>query len=313
MESRSRTSVSPLVRQAIEEEALRDPSATSAELIREVRKRLDRRNIETTLPKERAVQKIAKKARESVVANSPDELWSPLISGKETPSEAFADLLVLNMVSKMKDARFTVRRARWGSSLRSVFRNSCVGAIKWSEAEELLRWAELYAGREYAGEVTGIPVNTLDLDAELAYRPWIAPLNRWLYEQAVRSGAVPPSGRNDGWDTSDFFYDEAIKLLEEAEEGSDIREADWYPEARAVVIFWLREISSKIPRWNAADWDDLSGDDKVSWEEMGQRLTKEVVAKARQLDQHIPTPSEPDTGGGVVWEPSETLEEVGLL
>ena len=87
----------------------------------------------------------------------------------------------------------------------------------------------------------------------------------------------------------------------------------WHPEARAIVIFWLREISNKIPRWNAAERDDLWGDDQKSWSEMGRHLTKEVVAKARQLDQHIPTPSEPDTDGSVVWEPSETLKEVGLL
>ena len=101
--------------------------------------------------------------------------------------------------------------------------------------------------------------------------------------------------------------------MKEAEEGSAIREANWYPEARAVLIFWLRDISKKITCWNAAYWDDLLSEDGKSWWEMGQRLTKEVVAKARQLEQHIPAPSESDTGEYVAWEPSETLKKVGLI
>ena len=311
MEKRTRTEVTPIVRQSIEEEALNGPRAPAWVLRRKVQRRLKKKIVPDQMPRERAIQAIARAARRE--SSHLEDCWSPAHSGDQNPPEALPDLLGVWKVSIAKDVRFTVRKARWVSKLRPAVRHSSHEAGVWSRWEELLEWSELYAGREYAAMKTGQPVNTLDLDAELAFQPWISPLNRWLYEQAVRSGVVPPSGRKDGWDTSDFFYDEAIKLLKEAEEGSDIREADWYPEARAVIIFWLRAISSKIKRWNAASWDDLLGEDGKSWWEMGQRLTKEVVEKARQLERHIPAPSEPDTSGYLVWEPSETLKDVAIL
>ncbi len=299
------------MRQAIEEEALNDPRSPAWILKRKAQHHLEGKKIPDPLPRERAIQTIAREARTE--SSYLENIWSPAQSGDETPPEALDDLLGVWKVCIAKDVRFTVRKARMVSRVRGAVRNSSDGAGAWSRWEELLEWSELYAGREYAAMKTGQPVNTLDLDAELAFQPWLSPLHRWQYEQAVRSGAVPPSGRNDGWDTSDFFYDEAINLLKAADEGSDILETVWYPEARAVVIFWLRAISSKIQRWNAAYWDDLSGEDKVSWGEMGRHLTNEVVAKARQLERHIPMPSEPDTNGYLVWEPSETLKDVGLL
>lgn len=311
MERRTRTEVTPIVRQSIEEEALNAPRSPAWILDRKVQRRLKKKNVEDPLPRERAIQTIAREARRE--SNYLENIWSPAHGGDETPPEALSDLLAVWKVCIAKDVRFTVRKARVVSRLRGAVPNSSDGAGAWSRSEELLEWSELYAGREYAAMKTGQPLNTLDLDAELAFQPWLSLLHRWQYEQAVGSGAVPPSGRKDGWDTADFFYDEAINLLKAADEGSDILETVWYPEARAVVIFWLRTISSKIQRWNAAYWDDLSGEDKVSWGEMGRHLTNEVVAKARQLERHIPAPSEPDTNGYLVWEPSETLKEVGLL
>ena len=314
LDRRTRTTIKPEVRQVIEEEALKDRKAPAWRLLQVVQRRLDKMGIEENVPGERSVQKIAKKARDKTGPTASDaDIWSPGVSGRETPAEALADLLVVWNISKSKDIRFTIPKARWASNLRCAIRASYAGPITWPEAEDLLYWSELYAAREYAAVLTGQPMNTLDLDAELAYQPWKSPLHRWRYEQAVKSNAVPLSGKHDGWDTSGFFYEAASESMRGSDEGSDIREADWYPEARDVVIFWLREISNKIQRWNAAYWDDLSGEDKVSWEEMGKHLTEKVVAKARQLEQHIPAPSEPDTGGYVVWEPTETLEKVGLL
>ena len=310
MERRTRTEVTPIVRQAIEEEALNGPKSPAWILDRKVQRRLKKRKVEDPLPRERAIQTIAREARTE--SSYLENIWSPAQSGDETPPEALGDLLEVWKVCFFKGVRFTVRKARVVSRVRGAVRNSSDGAGAWSRSEELLEWSELYAGREYAAMKTGQPLDTLDLDAELAFQPWLSPLHRWQYEQAVGSGAVPPSGRKDGWDTSDFFYDEAINLLKEVEKGSDIREAEWYPEARAVVIFWLRAISSKIQRWNAAYWDDLLGEDMVSWREMARHLTEEVVAKARQLEPHAPAPSEPDTDGNMVWEPSETLKKVGL-
>ena len=311
---RTRTTITPAVRKAIEEEALKDPKAPAWRLVQVVRSRLDRMDIEDSLPVERSIQKIAKAVRDKPGPPASDvDIWSPRVSGRDTPAEALADLLMVWRISKAKDVRFTITKARWASNLRYAIRASSIGPITWSEAEELLYWSELYAGREYAGEVTGKWINTSDLDAELAYQPWVSPLHRWQYEQAVKLGAAPPSGREDGWNLSDGFYDVAGDLMKKVDDESGTTEAESYPEARAVVTFWLRAISSKIQRWNAAYWDDLWGEDGKSWWEMGKHLTEEVVAKARQLEQHIPAPSEPGDDGDVVWEPSETLKDVGLL
>ena len=309
---RTRVRITSTVRQAIEEEVRRDPRAPAWQISGKVRQRLDRRNIKDLVPEERALQNIAKGVREKLALGSydDDDLWSPRLSGQETPIEALADLLVVWKVSMAIDERFTIRKAKWASSLRFAVRASSVEPITWSEAEDLWEWSRLYAQCEYA------EVDTLGLDAELAFQPWASPLHQWQYEQAVNSGVVPPSARDNPWNPSDFltdiFYPDAEHLMKEVDQEIDFS-AEWYPVAKYVLIYWLKEISGKIPRWHPVYLDELTGEDEKSWNAMEVQLAKEVVAKAKELERFVATESKHDPDGYVPWEPTETLKAVGLL
>lgn len=306
MQKQTRIRVTDIVGQLIDEEAIRDPRATAKRILVKVRGRLDRVNNDDPLPDERSIQKRANTARKL----NPDaaNLWGLNMSGKETPAEALPDLLQVWLVAKAADVPFTIRLAQWVSALRFAVRGSPLRPINWSEAEELLEWSHLYAQREYASERTGHPMITLDLDAELAYSPRISALHRWLYEQAIKFDLAPPSGRDSDWETDPFSPDywQVKSLMEQVDR--ECGGQDWYPQAISVTRFWLGEITESS-HWQAVFEDMPTDQRRKSWDKMAMQLTKEVVAKAKELAQ---LENRDELDSYLSWEPTETLEAVGL-
>lgn len=308
-----RTYVDNLVRSYIVEEARADNHATAARLAAQVRRRLRRKGMDKPLPKERTIQSIAKSAR--LAEPSIDDPWSPSVYDSRIPSDATLDLLAVWKASLIKDQGFSIRMAIRAARIRFAFKPaSPQDLLPWSDLERILYCSGLYADREKSAEHDQKPINTADLDAELAFQPWRSSVHRWQYDQAVATKVIPPSGWHDGWDTEDLFFEEARSLVGEV---IGREEYWWLPEAMGVISFWLKEFSGRLPQWRPVFWDMLESEDWKSWKTMGRGLAKEVISWAKELDQseskrrsafdfRDEDPREP-------WEPKETIKEVALI
>ena len=84
---------------------------------------------------------------------------------------------------------FSVREAIWACRLRKMIEKL------WPERMPLAALLEgsLYAQREVAAQSTGQRFNTLDIDAELALRPWESIKSRWLYDSVIDIGHLDPA------------------------------------------------------------------------------------------------------------------------
>ena len=310
MQKQTRIRVTDIVGQLIDEEAIRDPRATAKQILLKVRGRLNRVNNDDPLPDERSIQKRGNRAR----ALNPDaaNLWSLNMSGKQTPAEALPDLLQVWHVAKTADVPFTLRPAQWAAAIRFQVRGSSLGPIKWSDAEKLLEWSYWYAEREYTSEKNGDPINTADLDAELAFQPEVSSLHQWWYGQAIRLKVIPPSSAFAGWELSPFspIYEDARHFLSQVDQDCDIK--GWYPVGLSVTKFWLKEIAENSPRWQLVFSSRVNSADQKSWNEMGVQLAKEVMQKAKEVNQLGARESENKSDGDLSWEPRETLIAAGL-
>lgn len=205
MAGANRTSVDDLVRGYIAEEARADNHATAAGLAAHVRRRLRRKGMDKPLPKERTIQSIAKSARLAV--GSIDGPWSPSVNDSRIPSDATLDLLAVWKASLIEDQGFSIRTAIWAARVRFAFKPaSPQDPLPWPDLQRILYCSGLYADREKSAEHDQNPINTADLDAELAFQPWRSSVHRWQYDQAVATKVIPPSGWHDGWDTEDLFF-----------------------------------------------------------------------------------------------------------
>ena len=309
----SRTSVDNLVRGYIAEEARADYHATAARLAAQVRRRLRRKGMDKPLPKERTIQSIARSAR--LALPSIDDPWSPSVNDSRIPSDATSDLLAVWKASLIKDQRFSIRTAIWAARVRFAFKpTSPQDLLPWSDLERILYCSSLYADREKSAEQDQKPINTADLDAELAFQPWRSSVHRWQYDQAVATKVIPPSGWHDGWDTEDLFFEEARSLVEEV---IGREEYWWLPEAMGVITFWLKEFSGRLPQWRPVFWDMLGSEGRKSWKTMGLRLAEEVISWAKELDQSEPNRRSTfdfrDEARREPWQPKETLKEVASI
>ena len=308
----SRASVDDLVRGYIAEEARADNHATAARLAAQVQRRLRRRGMDNPLPKERTIQSIAKSARLAVP--STNDPWSPSVNDSRIPSDATLDLLAVWKASLIKDQGFSIRTAIWAARVRFAFKPAPPQPLEWSDVERILYCSGLYVDREKSAEHDLKPINTADLDAELAFQPWRSSVHRWQYDQAVATKVIPPSGWHDGWDTEDLFFEEARSLVEEV---IGREEYWWLPEAMSVITFWLKEFSGRLPQWRPVFWDMLESDGRKSWKTMGLGLAQEVISWAKELDQSEPNRRSAfdfrDDDPREAWEPKETMQELALI
>ena len=302
---RTRTRVDPLVRRFIEQESRANRTATAHGIRARVQRLLKRHGFDLPLPKDRTIQVIAKKVRE-VPGRTADDLWSLGVRDRQIRPEHNGDLLAAWKVSLIKGAPLTIRQARWVSRLRSVLRGG--------STEDLLRWATVYEGYERSAELAGQHLDTIDLDAELAFKVWKSPNHQWEYDQAVLSGEVPASRREseEAWMLEDFFFAEARDFLLQVA-GAQTKEPSWWSYAEAVVCFWLRAISAKVGRWDMLDrisLEELGEQDREEWNSMGLRLAELVKAKAQESGMALSV-EHPSTSDIANWKPAEVLQEIG--
>ena len=119
---------------------------------------------------------------------SLEEPWSLGVSPPEIPHEATGDLLAVYKFCLAADWKFSIREARWVARLRS--------ALPGGNPALLLEYAVLYSRRERAAQKSRRPVDTSDLDTEIAFQPWASDLNAWEFDQALQLKAVH---RKDLW------------------------------------------------------------------------------------------------------------------
>ena len=184
MTTRTRTNIDPLVKSYIEEEARADLKATARLIKGRVERRLRREGLDTPLPKERAIQVRAKEAR-NIPGPTLNDLWCLGIQISQIPSEAAGDLLAVWKVSLLSDRRFTIRQATWVARLRS--------ALQGAPPDVLFNWSRLYEIRERIYQEKGLPMDTDDLDAELAFQVWKSRTHEWEYDQAVLTNTITGS------------------------------------------------------------------------------------------------------------------------
>ncbi|MDP6494195.1 MAG: hypothetical protein QGI09_01975 [Dehalococcoidia bacterium] len=307
---RTRTRIEPPVRQYIEQEARADRSATAGEIRARIQRRLRRNKLDLLLPKDRTIQVIAKRAR-GFTGPTPDDPWSLGVRDPEIRAEYTGGLLAMWRVSLIKGVPLTIRQARWASWLRP--------ALPAASIEDLLRWASVYERYERSAEIEGQHLDTTNLDAELAFKSWKSPLNRWAYQQAVLTDQISesPRERYEAWQMEDFFLAEAQDFLEQAAGDHTVRPG-WWEHAEAVVCFWLRRIRATTDRWAMLDQispEELSKEVQREWQEMGVHLARLVIEKARALEEA----DAPNAGASISlvpagqpnWMPTEVLKEIG--
>ncbi|MDO8751538.1 MAG: hypothetical protein Q7K03_10430 [Dehalococcoidia bacterium] len=241
-------------------------------------------------------------------ANELDQPWSIAASVKHRlPDSAMGDLIaVWKLTLLLKETApyplwtFTVRQARWVARLRAALPDVGTGL--------LYRWAVLYSRREHTAESQGRQLDTADLDAELAFQHWKSSLHEWEYEQAVMTGAVP-GGKN-------LMSDGEVKVHKALENfpvplgyfvshgrgfltdvgGVEVWQRSWWPQAESVMANWLRDITTKVKRWQGINWGSggsLPGDkERQEWADMGRQLAALVLEHAEALQQYIDSAGE---------------------
>lgn len=319
MPRRTRTQIAPEVRSQIVEEARAYPQATAKSIAALVKSQLREKNISKPVPKARAIQVIAKSAR-AEPGYTPNDPWNLGFISSDIPADATGDILAVWRLRLQQGRRLTIRQAKWVARLRS--------ALPAAAPEALLVLSTLYERRE---RTVGRPqpLNTVDLDAELAFQVWKSPLHDWEYQQAVLTGAVPGHGPIGSEVMSlfdlqmypildEFFSCHARQFLREVG-GDGVDQQPWWPQAESVMAFWLRVISTRVKKWELVDDltpEELGADVWKEWQAMGQRLAELVIAKARELasgGRAVEIMSEKEGGyySRQSWRPAELLKEIG--
>jgi hypothetical protein len=241
-------------------------------------------------------------------ADELDQPWSIAASIKNgLPDSALGDLLAvwkLTILLKQTDPypvwTFTIRQARWVARLRA--------ALPDAGTSLLFRSATLYSRRERTAESQGGQLDTSDLDAELAFQHWKSPLHEWEYDQAVLSGAVPASRYSEAQEKGvvakalrtfpeplGYFASHGRGFLR-AVGGVEIWQRPWWPQAESVMAHWLRNITTKVKRWQGINWGSgggLPGDkERKEWKAMGRRLATLVIEQAEALQRYIDSAQE---------------------
>ena len=285
MKSRSRTTIEPEVRWAIEGEARADLKATSRQIRGRVQRTLRLQGLDKPLPKDRAIQGIAKRAR-ALPGPSSDDPWSLGVSPPDIPPEATADLLAVKKLTYSEEelfTSFTIRQAKWVARLRS--------ALPDAHPEFLLKWAMLYGVRERTAQERKRPMDTADLDAELSFQPWKSALHAWEYDQAVITGAVktPTLAIMRLGVPFLYFLGYGRGFLREVG-GEQIDQRSWWPHAESVMAYWLREISDKVKRWTGINMGSGGGlpgaQERQDWDDMGRHLAALVIEEAKALERY---------------------------
>ncbi len=294
---RKRTTVDPRVRDYIEQEARFDREATYRVLAATVKNRMRKEGIAPlpALPKPRAIQVIAQKARKNP-APSPDDPWSLGVTS-DFPPDATGDLLAAWKESLKAQHRFTIRNAKWIVRLRT--------ALPGGHPSVLLKWAVMYSGREtyWEREQKGKPLETQDMDAELAFQWWKSPLHEWEYDTAVVTGHVvnrEPRMTHESYRgsrigkayTYPFGFPSVPQgeardlLLEVGPVG--IERKPWWEQAVTILGFWLHDIRAKVKKW---EWVGYIGDDefgvaaRAEWDNLTRRLAEAVIRRATELER----------------------------
>ena len=298
MKRRRRTTIALPVKTLLEEEARDDRKASATEIATRVRRKLRLRELDFPLPGARAVQVIAKNARQPAVL-TPEDQWNLGVSESSISPDAIADLLEVWKVSIRMGRRFTIRQAKWAAMLRSALKGPTGRLIS---PEDLHFWSLVYASREMEAKQQDLNLNTGDLDAELAFRYWESGVQEWEYDQAVATGMVPSSGKSLvlrypalGQYMETYYMRKGQDFLED-EGGKDLDQRPWRQSAESVMAFWLQKLSEDSEQWSNLHLVDL--DDDPSWLKMAAELAHSVIVEANRLD----------TGGQYrSWRPDQVI------
>ena len=132
------------------------------------------------------VEKVLKKYPESQEHRAPWKPWGTVSRRQGGSPEGFAHILALDNASKILFGRsLDVDEARWVRDLRMALEGL---SLYWQ-----LCFVHEYTERKRVAEIMDKEdFDVSDLDAMVAFRPWLHAQAEMMYEQAVTGGFVPP-------------------------------------------------------------------------------------------------------------------------
>ena len=227
-------------------------------------------------PSQRQVQAILTIARKNLGRlGDLDRPWSLGVSpAYGIPDDAAGELLKAWGWCAISGKRFTIRQAQWANRLRWVVEagGGLTHPGKIADPREVYKWACVYAARERAARIAGLPIDTRDMDASLALG---GERGGEIYHAAVQTGVVPGwtlrnrletlnQGDPELWHEWYRIEQGAQVLVEQfggevaATEAKDALEArlaqvpeHFREDALFVFGLWLRAFMNKATKWRS--------------------------------------------------------------
>lgn len=284
---------------------------------------LAKAEVEKAAGREVASDTIQRQIREVwATRTEEDKPWHlGVMEGYHIPWDAAGVLLTVWKQSVLYGWTLTIREAKWVARLRT--------ALDGESPRTILSWAILYAREEHHFETLRQPsLETRFFDAEIAFRPWKDALSMWEYGAAVRTQVVPLPGAHRVWGNPkrDTLCLSAVgiggplgaqpghpHLPTAGESLSEVGGLDgdlplWFPQARAVMTFWLRWLSQQDEKWKLIGYvgdGEVGAEAMDRWKEATRKFASLVIERAKALTEG----REYEWG---TWAPYELVEEMNL-